>query len=293
MRDYLLNEEELADFSDMIPNRYQSLVASKEVFAILTMDDFNDNEPVGICVMGVREGWAQILECAMFPGYDSEDYAADIIERRIRDAQKAGYAKGIFAEFEETVGSMSLSSAYALAGFEIQRSRGNVFEFALSDVDRHMLPNPGDMKKYIRIAEADENMRRSLAKVIQTDKRSIPVSLPIQWRQYDRALSLIRLDDGEPSGTVLVQREDDIINIALLYSKSGEGFLKMISALIANGGNVVTSDTRIIVPIVEKRLFDVMKKLVPGGEASTEFKAYLPFGMNNSRIQALREEYAL
>ena len=276
MIDVRISKNDIKRHREMIPPAYSAMISSGDAICLLTIDDYRGDVPMGLSVLDVRDRWAKILWLGMFDDYNSDEYAADIIKKRVRDARKAGELLGIFADFEETEDSRLLYNAYTLSGFEVSGGMSPVCSFLLSDVDRQWLPRSGDANNYVSLLDADDNVKRKLASIIEQDERPIPVELPIEWKKYDGRLSVISMEEGAPNGVILVKKQGDIVTLSLAYVRSGN-ILRLVSRLVETGDKLLPPDARIVVPVVETKLYEMIERIAPGSVRSVINHAYLPF----------------
>ncbi len=313
-RNQLIDPEDLDIFAGFIPDVYYERLKNGELYAIATIDYLRaENALVGVVIMGVLESWAQIIWYGLTAEYDTEYYTYDLILQRVRDARDGGQAKGIFAEIPANENNKyMISCLFSGMGFEVYESQSNVLEFTLSSIksfklheaiakrekglpessgseEVSSLKNSGEI---IQLKDADETILRSLGNLMANDERPVPVEIPVLWDRYDKDLSIIHMTEDGPSGVVLVSLQNDDVYLKLAYEKEGLGMLKMIAALIDEGIEKLDPDTKILIPMVEDRIMDLIKLVVPKPERSMLIKAYRTFETEDgpSLLDEIEEE---
>ena len=271
----IIDKKVLADFGGLIPEFYHEGIAAGEIFAIASYDgSVAEDNLMGVTVMGVSGQWAQIMWYDLTAEYDTPWYLSDLIKARVTDAALGGQAEGIYAVLSGP-DREEKARVFARNGFEIVESVSNVLEFELGKINREKLPRLKNGSDYSSLKDADNKTLRILSNHMANDERNIPVEIPVLWERYDQKLSLIRTEDNEPVGAALVTRKKDEAVIELVYEKEPRGFLHMISALVEHAGKELEDTTRIIVPVLDERLFDVLKVLAPDAKRPELLRAYL------------------
>ena len=313
-RNILIEDNDIEKFAGFIPECYHERLRDKELYAIATIDYLRaENALVGVVIMGVLDSWAQIIWYGLTAEYDTEYYTYDLILERVRDACYGGQAKGIFAEIPANEDNKNMISClFSGMGFEVYESQSNVLEFPLNSIKafklheaiaKHEKELPESSRtdefsklksssEIILLKSADETILRSLGNLMANDERPVPVEIPVLWDRYDKDLSIIHMTEDGPSGVVLVSLQNEDVYIKLAYEKEGLGMLKMIAALIEEGIEKLDPDTRILIPVVEERILDKIKLVVPKPERSLLIKAYRAFetGDGPSLMDEIEEE---
>ena len=273
-----IEPKSLEIFGNLIPEALKEEIRSEELFAVASFDTADADEPlVGVTVMGTADLWAQIVWYALTPSYDTPRYLGRMIRERVTDALAAGEAEGVYAALPTYERTKADARAFAAEGFEIVDSKSNVLSFALESLKTDKLPEMKDPKEFISLGKADDRTLRMLANHMAHDARNVPVEIPVRWEQYDKDLSIIRMEEENPIGVALVRIKDGTAYISLVYEKEPRDFLRMISVLIRRGTEKLDKSTQVIVPIVDERIFEVMKAIAPDAERASQTKAYLRF----------------
>ena len=232
----------------------------------------------------VRSAYLEILEdlahsCFVPKDYltAQAEYAADLIGGRLFDLQGQPEIAGVFAEIPVSGEDDLLADAFRHEGFELNFGGGGVLTFPLGQLDTGKLMKNVRGADILPLAYADDDILRRITARIQADPRPVPVDLPIPWDSYDPVLSMIRMEGGVPAGLVLVERGRNRLTVSLCYDSGAEGVLKLISALAEQALETEEQDTEILVAVVQRKLYSVVKHLVPEAAQTALMKAYLPF----------------
>ncbi len=277
MNETMIEGSAVRYFGHVIPPFYQDRLQKGELFAVAAYDEGYDDELIGAVVIGERDGWAEILHVGLTPYYRSAEYAADLIGGRLFDLQGQPEIAGVFAEIPVSGEDDLLADAFRHEGFELNFGGGGVLTFPLGQLDTGKLMKNVRGADILPLAYADDDILRRITARIQADPRPVPVDLPIPWDSYDPVLSMIRMEGGVPAGLVLVERGRNRLTVSLCYDSGAEGVLKLISALAEQALETEEQDTEILVAVVQRKLYSVVKHLVPEAAQTALMKAYLPF----------------
>ncbi|MCR5054092.1 MAG: hypothetical protein K6A69_04550 [Lachnospiraceae bacterium] len=247
-KNYVIDVDNLDMYEGIIPDCFMERLLDKELFAIETCDDaWDDNPPIGIVVMGTRYNWAQIMWFGLSDGYDSADYASDLLREREFAVRRSGRANGIFAEMPATEDPDELIYIFKNAGFETELIESKVMEFTLSSVDPSKLIKVKDSSKYLPLREMNERDLRDLGQTMATDKRAVPIEMPVKWDTYHKHLSLVHMGDEGPDGTILVTEHESFYEVSLAYAKNSQVFIMMLFVLLERATQALPEDARIVV----------------------------------------------
>lgn len=275
----LIDPKNMKAYGDLIPDCYHERLYSGEISAIASMDDSSDavqgDALVGVVVLDVAEEWVKILWYALTPDYDSPDYARSMIEDRVLDAYLGGKAKGIFAELPAGERRSELEEIFVPLGFEVSYSESRVLSFLLEDTKA--IPVVKSSAEFVPLGRLSAQDRRVFGNLIAQDKRAIPVEIPVCWDSYDQDLSLVHLCDGKPVGAILLRSSRGRMIVELGYENSPRGFVSLLSAIVERARAALSPDTEIIVPLVNERLAEFLKKVVSGLKGTELMKAYRRF----------------
>ena len=271
-------KDEIDNYSELIPVLYHDGIRNGKFFAVLTFDGTAEAEKlVGAVVMGVSHYWAQIRYYWLAPSYDTPDYLSDLIAARITDAMTGGHADGIYTIISGSEKGESDAAVFASQGFEIVRSKSSVLDFTIGGIDATRLAKYRKKNDIVMLKDMDQKMLRVLSNHMAVDGRNVPIEIPVEWDKYDQSLSLVRVEDDVPLGLALVSTDKDMVMIDLVYERDPHGLLSLIAALVSEGREKLSEDTRVRVAVLEERFFDLFHMIAPEAERSSVIKAYLPF----------------
>ncbi len=112
--------------------------------------------------------------------------------------------------------------------------------------------------------------------------------------RYDKDLSLVHMDGDVPAGLILITRSDDHVSVDLAYEKETGNIMALLAALVLNGEKILEPDTRIVIPVVDQRIFGLLKEIAPEAKRGGLLKAILRFDrdmpVTPEEIESLLEE---
>lgn len=277
-KNQLIIPEDIGKYGELIPEFYHERLRKGELFAIASYESrFPRDLLVGVVIMGVRESWTQILWLALTEAYDTDDRAEDLVRERILDAVQDGEAEGIFVEFPASFGKDRFFSIFGSLDFRTEEISGNVLEFTLGSIHTDKLPVLKNDHGVISLKEADTHILHELGNLMANDERLIPVEIPVSWKSYDQDLSLIHMVDNMPAGLILVTSKEKAARVELAYENTPKGILKLVSVLVSKALEEKDPDTLITIAILEEKLFDMIKVIVPDAKRPDILKGYLVF----------------
>jgi len=285
MEEKIITSDQLDLFSKIIPNIYFERIKSGELLAVAIIDSFYDNALIGCLVLGRQNNWVEILHFYISDDYITDVYAPLIIRQLFRRLEiSATDSIGIFSDFSVTDYNASIERSFRESGFDIDQTDGGIFSFNLSQIKRSLMIKNASSNNILLLKDADEHILHSMQSVIQEESKIVPIRLPINWDDYDKDLSLIRLSDGKPAGLILVQRNDRDVTVSLGYDTDAKGFLKSISALVEQADKILPLETECYIPVVNDSLIELIKYIVPEIKRNREFIAYKTFSRTPSFI---------
>ena len=293
-RDILIPAEDTARYGALIPDYYHEGIRQQEYYAVATYAPGLDDELAGVVIMGVNDTWARILWYGVTEEYAGSEAEEEMISSRIRDAEAFGEAEGIIAEFPASFGKDRFMNLFGSLGFETEETESNVAEFSLGSIEKDKLPEADGRNDIIPLKEAEDSVLRELGNLMANDIRNIPVEIPVEWDRYDKDLSLVHMDGDVPAGLILITRSDDHVSVDLAYEKETGNIMALLAALVLNGEKILEPDTRIVIPVVDQRIFGLLKEIAPEAKRGGLLKATLRFDrdmpVTPEEIESLLEE---
>lgn len=272
--DQLIDSKDIEKYGNLIPECFHERIRREELFAVETRDPcYPGLDLIGVTVLGVRDSWAEILWYSLTDNYNQPFYVEELIRQRIRDITLEGGARGVYCSFPADLENGKISEILLGLGFEVRKDKSRVLTFALRGVNSERLPEHVDRSSFISIKDADSAVLRNLSIFMANDPRNIPVDIPVKWERYDPALSIIHMEKGTPVGTILIRRRERRVSVDLAFETTPTGILKLVSLLVKEAEKNLDPDTIITVPIVNDRLFSVMKIIAPEAERKELVKA--------------------
>lgn len=272
--DQLIDSKDIEKYGNLIPECFHERIRREELFAVETRDPcYPGLDLIGVTVSGVRDSWAEILWYSMTDNYNHPFYVRELIRKRVRDAKLGGEAAGVYCSFPKDFENGKIAEILSDIGFEVREASSRVLQFTLRGLNSERLPEHIDRSSFIPVKFADTLTLRKLSSLMADDPRNIPVDIPVPWERYDPELSIIHLEKGVPAGTILITRRDNRISADLAYETTPTGILRLVSFLIKEAEKKLSPDTIVTVPIVNDRLFSVMKIIAPEAERKELVKA--------------------
>ncbi|MCR5409966.1 MAG: hypothetical protein K6E90_03185 [Lachnospiraceae bacterium] len=293
-RDVLISPEDIGLYGAFIPECYHEGLKKQEIFAIATFAPGLEDDLVGVVIMGVGGSRANILWFVTAEGYEGSDAEMEMIYSRVRDAEVFGDAEGISAEFPISFGKERFMSLFGSLGFATEETVSNVVEFPLGSINKERLHEKADHSGIMTLKETDTRVLHELGNLMANDSRNIAIEIPVEWDRYDGDLSLVHMDGHIPVGLILVTRTEDHVCVELAYEHTPKGILRLVSVLVSNAEKHLSPDTKIVIPVLEQRIFGLLKVIAPkavrGGllKASMTFEHEIP--VSPAEIETLLNE---
>ncbi len=274
----LIEAERIEEYGSLIPECYRRGIERGKLFAVETLDPlYPETGLMGVTVMGVRDSWAGILWYALTEEFDEPYYAKIMIRERLKAAYYDGEAVGVYATFPKTPENEERLRVFEDLEFEIKKDLSHVLEFSLGSINTERLPSHFDEDSFFPLKKADRETLKALNHLMAEDERNIPVEIPVPWDRFDKELSMIHVENGAPKGVILVSGKEEKVSVDLAFETTPTGILRLVAALAKEILKKKEPDTVITVPIVNDRLFDVMKVVAPKAERAEIYKAYYIF----------------
>ncbi len=282
MKNVFITPEMLKKNPSLIPASYLNPVLNRELLAVLLVDQFSDNECVGIVIFGPRDNVIEIRHIELFNGYDTQDNAIFVLSSKFSEFEHfyGDSFSGVLASLSATADFNLWSDAFSSCGFQVSEAQGELFSFNLSQVQKKYMIKNLSYNSIVFLKNTDDYLLRAILSLIQEDPRPVPIELPINWDDYDPDLSFIRTDNGVPKGLMLVKRENDFVSIELGYDNDAKGFLKSISVLVNRSDELLSPDTLCIISAVNASLIPIVQKLIPDAKRNRRLIASKPFSQD-------------
>ncbi len=261
-------------FRKLVPEYFDAGISLGEISGIGFYDDFYD-EPVvaGVVLFRIRNTWLEIVWTGESDAFEGGSTTADMLKSCIIRMSDDKRFTGIFAEFPES--DTALYEAFRESGFTVDRAGGGVFEFEMSMVQRALLTGTDKYRPFCcNLGNADFRKTGELEAALKRDKRDLPVSLPIDYSEYDPFLSYIYLN-GVNYGLLLSKREKDYVSLEVVISQNPTAFMTMMAAFVEGIDRLGVKNRRIFIPVVSREAESLIKKIVPEARENEVFQAYL------------------
>ena len=261
-------------FRKLIPVYFDGGIRSGEIAGIGFYDDFY-SEPVivGVVLFRIRNTWLEIVWTEESDAFKGGSTTADMLNSCVRKMTNDEKFTGVFTEFPES--DTALSDAFMEAGFTVDRTRGGVYEFNMSMVDKVKLTGTAKYRPFCcNLGNADKLIKTELEASLRHDSRDLPVVLPINYNEYDPDLSFI-FRKGTSFGLLLSKKDKGYVTIEVVISQNPAAFLTMISSFVDTFDKICEKDCTIFIPVITQEADKLLKKIVPDARENEVFQAYL------------------
>ncbi len=263
--DILIHSANIMNYQEYIPINYHEQIIKGELSAIVTYDgDKDDGNIVGVSVTGSHAGWLEIVWIAAGENYRQDVQVADFIRYVIRRSRKNRDYIGAFTEIHMDEDTSFHNDVLILAGMEIIKAKNNLFELKLSEVDEGNIPGVSEQEvETIFLKDASDAQLNELEDLFYDDSRALPVPAYMDWDVYNESLSVISLNAGKPTGAFLVTEVKDYLLVNLIYGTNPKTVPALINTAFFKAKEMYGGEKKILMPLVERRAADIVKKIVP------------------------------
>ncbi len=276
-----VDSSNISDYEDLFPKSYGAMISSGRLSAGLILDPCTEPEQVLLVyVVTVRSGWMELIWLDV-PDRSREDVLyADLFRTMITKEclLREEPLTGVFAEFymDMRFKADRIRNVMLMAGMESSITKGNVYEFSLSEVgERETLKIASEKLKCISLSEADGNMFDKLDVMLQDDPRPSPLPMFVNWDTYLSEDSLICLRGDEPCGILLFSERMGTLIMDCASVADKVAFACLLGTAYARLLEKYGEDQKILVPVVVDRTAAIVERMVPKAQRADVVEAVM------------------
>ena len=275
----VINAFGLKDFTDYIPVNYHSQIELGELDANAVYEANGDErELAGVTVTADHSGWLEIVWVCVNKDMYSVIKAADLLKYLIRKARIDKKYTGAFCEIHKTEETAVHLDILALAGFSVTETKNNIYEIELKDIPEAMTKAPAPKGSVcISVKEATDDQLAEIEMMMANDERPIPTPYEIDYYICDKEISMVCIENDDPTGFMYFVPEKDYLVLELAYSASKTALLAMISEVMKKALAKYGSTQKVLIPIVGKSTKDIVTRLIPNAERGDIAQAVVRF----------------
>lgn len=257
-----IDQKTLPFFAHLIPEMFQGSLQSGEIVGV-GMYDMMEGDPIGVILMGQRNGWSEIQWLAIDEDYQSLDYPCQLIKNRVADCKWAGIHHGIFADLlTDDPMSQRLKSAFERVGFRGVEKSTNTYVATLEEALSVKARCSGE-EIMVPLETATAQQLDALQTAINQDKRNVPADTTIQFGTYHPQLSGIHMQQGVPDGGLFFTTETDAIVLDLLWATNPKAVLPLFHNAVCQAEKRFPLTTPVYIHAVIPRAKELVSTLLP------------------------------
>ncbi len=266
----------------IVPDNYMDQVRRGELTAVAyyTGEPENGGSLFGISVTGVHAGWLEIVYLYFPEENRTPEKMYELLSKELTACYKkhGGSLCGAFMELPVEEAYPALREALRMAGMEVWEEKGNVYQFALSELEeKEFLLKAAGEGSVLSLGNTGASALKSLERMMDEDARPVAVSLPVRWKDYSDDLSMVCFEDEKPTGLLLVSEKGGCLVVELAYTASKTALVKLLGGAIRQAELLYPEDQKVLVPIVVKNSAEILARIVPRGRRNGLLEAMLWF----------------
>ena len=95
------------------------------------------------------------------------------------------------------------------------------------------------------------------------DERSVPLTVPVDWSRYDENISVVYMNGIAPEGVLLFERQENDLIFSCAWAVEPKELAGMLVSALAQAEQLLPADTVVLIPVIDRRVGELVEKLVP------------------------------
>ena len=95
------------------------------------------------------------------------------------------------------------------------------------------------------------------------DERAVPLTVPVDWGQYDENISVVYMNGIEPEGVLLFERQENDLIFSCAWAVDPKELAGMLVSALAQAEQLLPADTVVLIPVIDRRVAELVEKIVP------------------------------
>lgn len=279
MQGFWITKETLPALAALIPEQYQRQLLAEEAEGLAFLDDWRDNELIGVAILREQNGWVELAWLCLDRLYRGGDYAAQILEycRKMLGTGRA--FSGMFAEFSEE--SDYLRELFEDAGFSFKEITYECYETTLLKLQSEPFFLPDRLAHTAHgntcLAAMDKGMTQRLLSTLKKINE-LPLPAVPELSKYDNDVSFVHYDQKQQlDALVFVAPYADHLALECAWTMNPAAFLSVLQAAAKAAAEKYPQRTRITIPTITETSAKLAKKLIGSKETYRILQASIKF----------------
>ncbi len=271
-----MDHQVASPFSPLLTEGIAKQIEQGKLLAVGAYDTWDDI-PVALMAFREQKGWMELVWLRVAEDYlDSEDAYA-FVEHRLEQAKNAGLLQGAFIDFMNETEEEPHEQLLRFFGFHRDMVSSGVYEIRLSDLEGVEELQKQPSKNVRQLSKASDELRRKMAKTLSANPHPIPIEHPIDWSLYDDSISVIYMDETMPKGMLLFERTEDALIFSCAWATDPRQLMGMLTGAFFRAKQTLAPDMQIWIPVVNRRMEQLVKHLLPTAKCGNIIEWSLPF----------------
>ena len=262
IQEYFIGQQVPNVFAPLIPFRYVREIEQGELMAVGAYDSWED-EAVGVILFRQQEGWMELVWLNFSEYYRETEDALRFVERRVERTKQAGMLNGVFIDFADEQEAEPVAWILQTLGFRKDLVSNRVYELTLEHVKDTTILHRQTSRNVRSLHAINEEKRKKLVKAVLADERAVPLTVPVDWGQYDENISVVYMNGIEPEGVLLFERQENDLIFSCAWAVDPKELAGMLVSALAQAEQLLPADTVVLIPVIDRRVAELVEKIVP------------------------------
>ena len=262
IQEYFIGQQVPDVFAPLIPFRYVREIEQGELMAVGAYDSWED-EAVGVILFRQQEGWMELVWLNFSEYYRETEDALRFVERRVERTKQAGMLNGVFIDFADEQEEEPVAWILQTLGFRKDLVSNRVYELTLEHVKDTAILHRQTSRNVRSLHAINEEKRKKLVKTVLADERAVPLTVPVDWSQYDENISVVYMNGNEPEGVLLFERQENDLIFSCAWAVDPKELAGMLVSALAQAEQLLPADAVVLIPVIDRRVGELVEKLVP------------------------------
>ena len=266
-----ISKKELSSLEGVIPQTYIEQLRTNKFYAGIISENVGDqNLDRVIFVTYSFDGWLELVWVKHLVDAPLPHTMVSVFRYLIRIERQRykGKLNGAFFEIhaDEVDDPDTFRQALLMSGFEAKEALDNIYEVSLEQVEekgQSFLAKAAKSMKCIPLKSADTALRETVDRMIQEDKRPVPIGLYVQWEDFSEEDSLICMKDDKPCGLLLLSHKGDYIVFECAYVTDKMALSAMIGWAYFMMQKKYGPSQKVLIPVVLEKTGVIVEKIAP------------------------------
>lgn len=279
MQGFWLTKEMPPQVAALIPEKYQRQLVEKDAAGIAFLDDWRDNELIGVVILREQNGWLELAWLCLDGLYRGGDYAVQAVEYCMRLFGKGRVFSGMFAEFPEE--RKDLQELFEDAGFSFKQTTYECYETTLLKLQKVPLFHPDRLMHPALGNSSLAAMDQSMTQKLLSDLRKIeelPLPLLPDLSKYDNDVSFVHYNKRQQLDVVVFAAAyEDHLALECAWTVNPAAFLSVLQSVEKAAAEKYPPDRKVTIPAITEASAKLAEKLIGNKETYRILQASIQF----------------